>query len=93
MYCHRTPLQLINLRSNMIDPLQVPDDYGIDPEQDANNDVKAVDVNPHLCPLNEEKWNIYIEVVLPINIDFPKSEMLDYYFYALNTLHDVDENC
>jgi hypothetical protein len=90
-YICRTPLQLIDLRQDLIDPLEVPEDYGFDPEEDYTDDVKAVDVDPPLRPISIEKWILFEESISPIDIEFPKSEMINYYLHALNILNDIDE--
>lgn len=94
MHMHRTPLQLIDLRQDMIDPLQVNADYGVDPEAESNeaNEVKSVNVDPLLCPVSNDKWKLFEQTVLPIDISFPKNQMQDYYMNALETLNNIDDN-
>lgn len=77
----------------MIDPLYVADDYGFDPNEELDN-VKAADCTPPRCPVSIHKWILFTQAIAPIDAFLKKRYMKDYYFHALQTLHNIalDEN-
>jgi len=102
---HYTPLQLCELYKDTIkdDPIGVGDDYGDyddeneafdddDLPSDGNDRLSMVNLEPRNCPLTDMDWEIFQDMVKPVELSLPKPQLKDAFVEAMLVLRTMLDN-